>query len=206
MSTISDKTRDFWDRISPRERRLVVIGAIVLPITLALWLGFAIHDGLDAMEARNNDTRKALNIIADMRARGQTHTSSDDVVATMGIEPLSLDTYLTNAAKKAKFELKSMITPHAQQNKNGFVTTSSSTTLDKISLQELKDFLYAVETDSKAVAVTHLEIHRDFRDKDKVSATIEVSNYTKEPPAKGEGSGSGSAPSSGSSSADKKGS
>ena len=128
MSTISDKTRDFWDRISPRERRLVVIGAIVLPITLALWLGFAIHDGLDAMEARNNDTRKALNIIADMRARGQTHTSSDDVVATMGTEPLSLDTYLTNAAKKAKFELKSTITPHNQQNKNGFVTTSSSTT------------------------------------------------------------------------------
>jgi len=200
---ISDKARDFWDRISPRERRLVVIGAIALPITLALWIGFAIHDGLDAMEQRNNDTRKALNIIADMRARGQTHTSSDDVVATMGTEPLSLDTYLTNAAKKAKFELKSTITPHNQQNKNGFVTTSSSLTLDKLSIQELKDFLYAVETDSKAVAVTHLEIRRDFRDKDKISATIEVSNYTKEAPAKGDGAGSASGSAG---SADKKGS
>ncbi len=200
MSTISDKTRDFWDRISPRERRLVVIGAIALPITLALWLGFAIHDGLGAMESRNNDTRKALNVIADMRARGQTHTTADDVVATMGTEPLSLDTYLTNAAKKAKFELKSTITPHTPQSKNGFVTTSSQTTLDKLSIQELKDFLYAIETDSKTVAITHLEIHRDFRDKDKVSATIEVSNYTKEP-AKGDGSDAGSA-----GSADKKGS
>lgn len=203
MSTIRDKARDFWDRISPRERRLVVIGAIALPITLALWLGFAIHDGLGAMESRNNDTRKALNVIADMRARGQTHTTADDVVATMGTEPLSLDTYLTNAAKKARFELKSTITPHTPQNKNGFVTTSSQTTLDKLTIQELKDFLYAIETDSKAVAVTHLEIHRDFRDKDKVSATIEVSNYTKEPPANGDGSGAGS---NAAGSADKKGS
>src|SRR5450432_3043540 len=98
MSTIRDTARNFWDRISPRERRLVVIGMIVAPITLALWLGLAIHDGLDAMEARNNKTRKALAIVADMHARG-AHTSTDDVVATMGFEPLSFDTYLTNTAK-----------------------------------------------------------------------------------------------------------
>ena len=192
MSTLSDKTRDFWDRISPRERRLVVIGAIALPITLALWLGFAIHDGLDSMEQRNNDTRKALAIIGDMRARGQTHTAGDDVVATMSTEPLSLDTYLTNAAKKAKFDLKSTITPHIGQTKNGFTTTSSSLTLERVSIQELKDFLAAIETDSKVVAVTKLEMHRDFRDKDKISATIEVSNYTKEAASKDAGSGAGS--------------
>ncbi len=189
MSTIRDKARDFWDRISPRERRLVVIGAIVGPITLALWLGFAIHDGLDAMEARNNKTRKALAVVEDMRAKGQTHATVDDVVATMGTEPLSLDTYLTNAAKKAKFELKSTITPHTPTTKNGFVTTSSSLSLDKLSINEMKDFLTAVETDSKAVQITHLELRRDFRDKDKLSATIEVSNYSKEPPAASKGSG-----------------
>jgi hypothetical protein len=200
MSTIRDTARNFWDRISPRERRLVVIAAIVTPITLALWLGSAIHDGLDAMEARNNRARKALNIVSDMRAKGQTHVSSDDVVATMGTEPLSLDTYLTNAAKKAKFDLKSTITPHTPLNKNGFVTTSSSLTLDKLTIGQLKDFMVAVETDSKAVAITHLELRRDFREKDKLSATIEVSNYSKEPPAAA-GAGSGSAGSS-----DKKGS
>ncbi|MEO6773783.1 MAG: type II secretion system protein GspM [Kofleriaceae bacterium] len=192
MSTIQDKARDFWDRISPRERRLVVIGAIIAPITLALWLGFAIHDGLDAMEHRNNDARKALNVLADMRARGQTHTAADDIAATMGTEPLSLDTYLNNAAKKARFELKSTITPHQQVEKNGFVTNSSSVTLDHMTIDELKDFFSAVETDSRAVAITHLELRRDFRDKDKLSATIEISNYAKEPPGKGSGSDSSS--------------
>src|SRR5882672_6188788 len=109
MSTASDKARDFWDRISPRERRLVVIAAIAAPITIAIWLGLAIHDGLGAMEARNDKARKALSVLADLRARGLNQAPTDDVIATMGVEPLSLDTYLTNAAKKAKFELKSQI-------------------------------------------------------------------------------------------------
>lgn len=200
MSTIRDRARDFWDRISPRERRLVVIGAIVAPITLALWLGFAIHDGLDAMDQRNVKARKALNVLADMRARGQTHNAGDDVTATMGTEPLSLDTYLNNAAKKAKFDLKETISPHQAVTKNGFVTSSSSVTIDKKTINEIKDFLGAIETDSRAVAITHLELRRDFRDKDKLSATIEVSNYSKEPPANA-GSGAGSA-----SGSDKKGS
>jgi Type II secretion system (T2SS), protein M len=192
MSTIRDRARDFWDRISPRERRLVVIGVIVAPITLALWLGFAIHDGLDAMEQRNNKARKALVVLEDMRARGQSHSAADDITATMGVEPLSLDTYLNNAAKKAKFELKETISPHQAVAKNGFVTNSSSVTIDKKSINEIKDFLSAIETDSRAVAITHLELRRDFRDKDKLSATIEVSNYSKEPANTGSGAGSGS--------------
>jgi hypothetical protein len=199
MSTIRDRARDFWDRISPRERRLVVLGAIVAPITLALWLGFAIHDGLDAMEARNMKARKALNVLADMRARGQTHAAADDTAAIPS-EPLSLDTYLNNAAKKAKFELKSTISPHQAVSKNGFVTNSSSLSLDHMSIGELKDFFGAIETDSRAVAITHLELRRDFRDKDKMSATVEVSAYSKEAPNAGSGAGSGT------SGSDKKGS
>jgi hypothetical protein len=198
MSTIRDRARDFWDRISPRERRLVVIGAIVAPITLALWLGLAIHDGLDAMEARNMKARKALNVLADMRARGQTHSAGDEV--PMPTEPLSLDTYLNNAAKKAKFELKSTISPHQAVTKNGFVTNSSSLSLDHMTIGELKDFFAAIETDSRAVAITHLELRRDFRDKDKMSATVEVSAYSKEPAGSGSGAGSGA------SGSDKKGS
>src|SRR5258706_1208377 len=123
MSAITDRARDFWDRISPRERRLVVIAAIATPLTIAIWLGLAIHDGLVAMEARNDRSRKALDVLSDLRARGQTHEQVDDVVQTMGTEPLSLDTYLDKAAQKAKFTLKGT-TPHPSQTRNGFVTNS----------------------------------------------------------------------------------
>jgi type II secretory pathway component PulM len=190
MSALTDRASDFWARISPRERRLVVLAAIAVPLTIAVWLGLAINDGLDAMAARNTKTRKALVALADLRARGQTHAEVDDVVATMGTEPLSLDTYLSNAAKKAKFELKSTITPRQPVSRNGFVTNTSTLTLDKLSMDEFKDFLQAIETDSKTVAVTHIDMRRDFRDKDKLDINLEVSTYSKEKPASAQGSGS----------------
>ena len=43
---VADRARDFWDRISPRERMLVVLMAVAVPITLAIWLGLSIQDGL----------------------------------------------------------------------------------------------------------------------------------------------------------------
>jgi hypothetical protein len=205
MSTVSDRARDFWDRISPRERRLVIVAAIAVPITIAVWLGLAIHDGLVAMEARNDKTRKALEVLADLRVRGQTEAPADDVTATMGVEPLSLDTYLNNAAKKAKFDMKSTITPHPSVTRNDFVTNSSSLSLEKLTIDQVKDFLQAIETDSKVVAITHIDMHRDFREKDKLGLSLEVSTYSKVAPAKTEsgGSGSGSAGSDGGSDAKK---
>jgi hypothetical protein len=190
MSAITDKARDFWDRISPRERRLVIIAAIAVPITLAIWLGLSIRDGLVAMEQRNDQTRKALTVLADLRARGETHEKLDDAVAMMGTEPLSLPTYLDNAAKKANFTLKST-TPHPPLTRNGFVTNSASVSLDDLTIEQLKTFLMEVEMGSKVVAVTHIDLRRDFRDKTKLDVNLEVSTYSKEPPAKTEG-GSGS--------------
>jgi hypothetical protein len=186
MSALSDKARDFWDRISPRERRLVLIAAVALPVTLAIWLGLSIHDGLGDMEARNQKARKALNVLSDLRAKGETHAKVDDAISMMGTEPLSLATYLDNAAKKASFTLKST-TPHPPDKRNGFVTNSVSCTLDDLTIEQLKTFLMEVEMGSKVVAVTHIDLRRDFRDKAKLDVNLEVSTYSKEAPAAPEG-------------------
>jgi hypothetical protein len=188
MSAVSDRAKDFWDRISSRERKLVVLAAFAAPLTIAIWLGLQIQDGLDAKERNNERMRKALVIVADLKARGPTQPV-DDVVATMGTEPLSLDTYLDNAAKKAGFTIKGT-TPHNPVTKNGFVTNSVSLNVDDLELEKLKVFLQELETASKVVVVTHLDMKRDFKDKAKVDAKLEVSTYSKEAPAKAEGSGS----------------
>src|SRR5262245_34376367 len=146
MSAITDRAKDFWDRISPRERKLVLLAGIAAPITIAIWLGLSIQDGLDAMEQRNEQMRKALVIVNDRKQRPPQPV--DDVVATMGTEPLSLDTYLDNAAKKAGFTIKNT-TPHNPAIKNGFVTNSVSFNVDDIELDKLKTFLQEVETNSK---------------------------------------------------------
>ena len=180
--TIAERARDFWDRISPRERRLVVIAAVAVPLTVALWLGLAIQDGLTAKEKRVEKMRKALVVLADLQARGPS-TPTDDVVDTMGVEPISLDTYLTNAATKAGFTLRGT-TPRNPVTKNGFVTNSVSCQVSDLSIEELKAFLQEIESGSKVVVVTRLDVRRDFKAKDKLDATLEVSTYSKEPPTK----------------------
>ncbi|MBA3394482.1 MAG: type II secretion system protein M [Deltaproteobacteria bacterium] len=187
----SDRARDFWDRISPRERRLVVIAAVAAPITIAIWLGLQIADGLDDISKRNTKMRRALVVLTDLRARGPLQPT-DDVVATMGDQPLSLDTYLRNAANKAGFPIKGTITPRNPVTRNGFVTSSVSISLDDLELEKVKAFLQEVETASKVVAVTNLDIKRDFKDKKLVDAKLEVSTYSKEP-VSGDSEGTGSA-------------
>jgi type II secretory pathway component PulM len=190
MSTISDRARDFWDRISPRERRLVVIAAVAVPLTLAIWLGLAIHDGLVAMETRNDHTRKAIGVVEELHAKGAAAptTADDDTLAKMGTEPLSLRTHLDTAAHKVGVVIK-QTTPHQAVTRNGYVTSSVSCPLDKVTIDQLKSFLQEVEA-SKVVAITHLDIRRDFRDKEKLNATLEVSTYSKEPPKKDDSTGS----------------
>ncbi len=187
---VSDRARDFWDRISPRERRLVVLAAIAVPLTIAIWLGFSIRDGLIAMEDRNDKTRRALNIVEDLKARGPVQT--DDTAAQIPSDPIGLETYVSNAAKKGNLTFKGPIDRRpTPPPRNGFVTTSVSCSLDDVTTEQLKAFLQEVES-SKVVAVTHIDLRRDFRDKKKLDVTFEVTTYSR-PAAAAPGEGSGSA-------------
>jgi hypothetical protein len=182
----TDRARDFWDRISPRERKLVLLLGIAAPITLAVFLGLQIKDGLDSIETRNARMRRALVVLTDLRARGPLQPT-DDVVATMGVEPISLDTYLRNAATKAGFAIKGAIRPRTDVTRNGFLTKSVSIALDDLELDKVKAFLQEVETASKVVVVTNLDIKRDFKDRKLVDAKLDVSTYAKEKPVSEEG-------------------
>jgi len=189
---VADRARDFWDRISPRERKLVVLLAVAAPITLALWIGSSIKGSLAEREEHNDKMRRALAIIADLKSRGPATSPQDDPLKDIGPEPLSLDTYLDNAAKKAGFTIKST-TPHTPVTRNGFTTTSISFSIDDLEIDKLKTFLQEVETASKAVAITTLETQRDRRDKTKIDAKLVVSTYSREKtePSGGEGGGGG---------------
>jgi hypothetical protein len=108
---VADRARDFWDRISPRERKLVVLLAIAVPITLALWFGFSIKKGLDERGERVDQMRRAVTILDQLRRNGPPVSPQDDPLKDIGTEPLSLDTYLDNAAKKAGLTIKSILFP-----------------------------------------------------------------------------------------------
>lgn len=183
--TLTDRFRNFWDRISPRERKLVVLLVIGVPIALAVWLGLAIRDGLVAMEDRNQTTRDALEIIEQLKAAGPQQAAADQV--KIPDEPIALETYVSKAAEKSGLAFKGSIDTR-KAARNGFVTTTVSVSLDDISTDQLKAFLQEVETGNRTVVVTHLDVHQDFRDHTKLDASFEISAYSKDH-AKASGSG-----------------
>jgi hypothetical protein len=192
MAAIVEKARDFWERISPRERRLVVILAVAAPLTIAVWLGLSIRDGLVDMDSRNDRLRRAIDTVVDLRQRGIAAEKDDDTVSKMGTELLGLETYLEKAAQKAGFTFKGPVTPNGNaQPRNGFVTRSVKVDFE-VTVDQLKTFLQEVEQGSKYVAVTRIDLRRDFKAKEKLDLTVEVSTYAKEKP-KDAGEGSGSA-------------
>ena len=180
MSAVSERARDFWDRISARERALVLLGGVAAPVILLLWIGLQINDGLSDREQKNDKTRKALTAIAELKARGPVQQPGDDLVAGMPLEPLGLETYLTSAAQTAGFVLKGT-TPRTPVTRNGFVTSSVSLKVSDLTLDQLKKFLQEIETKSKYVAITRLEISRlEYKGKDKLDASLEVATYARE--------------------------
>ncbi|MEO8704994.1 MAG: type II secretion system protein GspM [Kofleriaceae bacterium] len=187
----SDRTRDFWDRISPRERKLVVFLAFVVPLGLVIWLGLSIRDGLITMEDHNQKTRDALDIIADLKLRGPQTPTADDV--KIPDDALALETYVSKAAEKFSLKFKGPIDSRPKTTRNGFVTTTISCALDDITTDQLKSFLQEVEQGNKVVAVTHVDVRRDFKDKKKVDATFDISTYSTLPKVTPSGSGAGSA-------------
>ena len=79
----------------------------------------AIGDGASLVSKTSSvDTANALVVLTDLRARGPLEPA-DDVIKTMGVEPLSLDTYLRNAANKAGFPITGTITPRNPVTRNG---------------------------------------------------------------------------------------
>lgn len=180
---LSDRARDFWDRISPRERALVVLLAVAAPLGGALWLGLSIRDGLTSMESRNQKTREALDIVAKLKVTG---TTPEDPGIKIPDAPIALETYVTKAADKNSLKFKGSVETR-KGTKAGIVTTTVTVALDDVTTDQLKAFLQEVETGEKVVAVTHLDVKRDWKDKKKLDVNLDISTYSNAEKPKAEG-------------------
>ena len=191
MSTFADNARDWWERKNPRERVLVLALTIVAPITIAVYLGSQITDGLNKIEASNNETRRALAALVTLRASGPLQPV-DSVLAEMPAEPIGLESYLSRAAEKVKLKIQ-RFTPRNPVTKNGFITHAMQMDLNDVTLEQARAFLEAVESDNNYVAVTTLNVSRKFGVKEKLNLKLEISAYGKPSAAPKAGEAAGSA-------------
>jgi hypothetical protein len=199
MSEFTDKLRDKWESITPRERRLVVVLGIAIPTVLIIFLGTKISGGLDDREHRIRRERKALEVLSDLRVRGGDSKQVDEALIELKKgQPIVPETYVGKAFDKIQIA-RPTVTPGNNVTKDGIVTKTVRFEVHDLTVTQAKDLLEALETGSKVVVVSALTINRKFRDedKDKLDLKLEVTTYAYEnQPGAGSGSaGSGSGPS-----------
>jgi Tfp pilus assembly protein PilO len=169
--------RDKWDGITPRERLLVVILGVSLVVTLFGGLVLSIGDRLAALEKQNARMRQALGILQDYRVRGRA-TAPSNGAPPIGKEPVKLESYLERAADRVGIKVPQYRprTPHTKPN--GFVTHAVELQVNGLTIDQVKDFLEAIESDNKLVTVTNLRVNRSFSDREKLDVKMEVSTYS----------------------------
>jgi hypothetical protein len=191
-----DKLRDKWQSITPREQRMVVLLAVSTVVVLVIVAALQIRDGLTALEAKNAKSRRALKALTEYKAQAHAVTG-DDPSKLIGPEPIKLETYLYRAAEKAQVTLTGVNARGAGTAKGSFTPHSATVEIRELTITQIKDFLEAIETESKIVVVSSLQIRRNFRDKEKLDLNIEVTTWSKVAAAEGEADGNGSGSSSG---------
>lgn len=186
-----DTLRDKWDGITPRERKLVVLLGTSAVVTILAFLGLGISDRLDAIEASNGKMRQALGVLEHYRIHGRDGgAAATNPAANIGTEPVKLESYLDKAAQKVGITVPTY-KPRAGGTKNGFVVHTIELQVTGLTIQQVKDFLEAIESDNKLVVTSHIVLKRSFGDKEKLDLKLEVSTYSKEAAAAPAGGGAG---------------
>lgn len=185
--------RDRWERMAPRERKLVGLLGVTFVVCIVGWIGFTVSDGLGAIEKRNRQARSALSAIETHRASGGGKGAAE--VVAIPPDPVDLSTYVEGIVRE--IGAASPAYPAAKQLEKGKYTESSMRiALKDLGVVQLKDLLEKLESKSKVVVVRELKIKRSFRDKEKLDVDLSISTFH-EPgaakPAEGGAAGEGGA-------------
>ncbi len=184
-----DKLRDRWEAITPRERRMVVLLGVSFVLVMIIYVSLEIREGLVALEAKNARSRKALTMLTAYKAQAR-NAQPDDPAKQIGTQPLKLESYIYRAGEKAKVTVLA-VNARSPSTKGSFVAHAASVEVREVTLTQVKDFLEALESESKVVMVSALQLRRNFRDKEKLDLTIDVVTWSRVAAA-GEGAGAGS--------------
>lgn len=192
-----DQVRDKWESITPRERRMVVVLGVSFVLVMIIYVSIQIRDGMAAIEAKNQKARRALAALTAYKAQVHTAASPDDPSTLIPEQAVKLESYLYRAGEKAGVTVPG-VNGRTPQTKGAFTTHAATVEVREISLTQAKDFLEAIESESKVVLVSSLQIRRNFRDKEKLDLNVEVVTWSKAAAAGSEGGGAGSGKASGS--------
>jgi hypothetical protein len=184
MAARMEGIQDRWERITPRERGLVILLGLTMVGLLLTWVGYTIRDGLAGREKRNEAARSALEALAEYRTNA-AQVSGTGPTVKIPEEAVELEEYLEKISTDVGIKIPGYSSrPGAAKGK--FMEKSTKIEINGLSILELKDLLEKIESESKLVVITELHIKRHFRDHDKLDVDLVVATYYQKPE---EGSG-----------------
>ena len=174
-----DKLRDKWETITPRERRMVLLLGVSFIVIVVLYVALEISDGLTALEAKNERTRKALRSLDRYRSTART-SAPDDPTKLIGAQAVKLESYIYRAGEKAEVTVPG-VNSRSPTTRGRYTAHAASVEIRELTLTQIKDFLEALESESRIVVVSSLQIRRNFRDKEKLDLNLEVVTWSAAP-------------------------
>ncbi|ACY15150.1 type II secretion system protein GspM [Haliangium ochraceum] len=191
MATSMERLRDRWEQISPREQRMILVLGITFVVVVLALLGRGISGGLGAIEERNEQVRTALRSLGDYREHLAKGGGTPGEI-NLPDEPVKLQSYLEGVATEVGITIPGF-KPQTGSARDGVATAATRIEVNGLSLSQLTAFLERVESKSPYVMVEQLDIKRDFRNKEQLSASMLVVAYAnqKKDAAAEEGDGEG---------------
>jgi general secretion pathway protein M len=181
-----------WNRMAPRERRLVtaLVGAVVAFAVLVT--GFIIFGSLSDIEQRNNDAREALADIAKhkdeyLEAKGRMQAQE----IRIGNEPPQFAADLEEAAREVSIQIPETNEQPAVAAGKRFLEHRVDVKLRQVDLQSLTKFLAKLENGRRLIMVTMLRVRKHFSEGDKLDVELTATAWekVKEAPKKKVGKG-----------------
>jgi type II secretory pathway component PulM len=175
MAASIDGLRERWERMNPREQRLLALLGAALIIGIIGTLVGSLQSGMADIEKKNAESRKALRSLAVHR---NAKALSDDTGPKVEIpdKAVALDSYLEGII--SELGLTSPTYPALKENKVGqFIELSFEVKVKALDLASLSELLQRIETGSKLVVIKELNIDPVFKSQEKLDLTMTVATY-----------------------------
>jgi general secretion pathway protein M len=169
-----------WNRMAPRERRLVsvLIGSVVAFAVLVI--GFIIVGNLSDIETSNEDAREALAAIAkhkDDYIEARERMRAQEV--RIGTEPPQFAADLEEAAREVSIQIPETNEQPATPVGKRYLEHKVDVKLRQVDLQSLSKFLARLENGRRLIVVTQLRVRKHFSEGDKLDVELTALAYEK---------------------------
>lgn len=186
MASLIDQISESFQRMSRRERILVLGLAASLVVLLLALFSFLILDGLDTREARNERLRQVIRKLEKNRNRLMASKREDARLdIKLDRKPPALQGHIESIAKRLEVEIKDYkpAKPKELGKRKRVLEKAVTISIYDIGLGKLMKFINALESGGYLIMITQLQVVPRSTDHGRLDVKkLRVSSYERNDP------------------------